>query len=358
MSDITIRDIAKLCGVGVSTVSRAMNDHPDINPDTKARIMQVIEEHNYIPNNSARNLKRTESNTIALLMKGIDNPFFQGMFHIFEEMLSRKNYSFILQKVGFDEDEINVALELEKEKKLKGIIFLGGRIREDAGPFEVLSAPYVLCTVVQPGKPGELPSHFVAIDDVKESYKIVNYLCSLGHRRIAMIAPVLEERSVGSLRYEGYRQALEQNGIAVDPDLVCYMRNDLPSFSAENGYAVTQELLASGKEFTAVFAASDMTAIGVCKAILESGGRIPQDYSVAGFDGLELTNFYHPSITTIRQPTGEMVKAAVRMLLSMIEGNECSRGQLFEAQLVIRESTGVVKADRRIKQISMPELLV
>ena len=308
MSDITIRDIAKLCGVGVSTVSRAMNDHPDINPETKAKIMQVIEEHNYIPNNSARNLKRTESNTIALLMKGIDNPFFQGMFRIFEEMLSQKDYSFILQKVGFDEDEINVALELEKEKKLKGIIFLGGRIREGTKDFALLNVPYILCTVRQPQRPGESPAHFVTIDDVRESFKIVDYLCSLGHRRIAIITSLQEERGVGSLRYEGYLEALKKNGITPDPALVCYMK-----------------------------------AIGVCKAILESGSRIPQDYSVAGFDGLDLTHFYHPSITTIHQPVNEMAKAAVQMLFALMEGNACDGGQVFEARLEVRESTGPVK---------------
>ncbi len=343
MGAITIRDIAKLCGVGVSTVSRAMNDHPDINPETKAKIMQVIEEHNYIPNNSARNLKRSESNTIALLMKGIDNPFFQGMFRIFEEMLSRNNYTFILQKVGFEEDEVNVAKELEKEKKLKGIIFLGGRIRENTRDFALLNVPYILCTVRQPQMPGESPAHFVAIDDVKESFKIVDYLCSLGHRKIAIITSLQEELGVGSLRYEGYCRALKKNGIEPDPQLVCYMKQDLASFSAENGYAVTQELLAAKKEFTAVFAASDMTAIGVCKAILESGSRIPEDYSVAGFDGLDLTHFYHPSITTIHQPVSEMAKAAVQMLFSLMEGETCEGGQIFEAKLEVRESTGPVR---------------
>lgn len=343
MGAITIRDIARLCGVGVSTVSRAMNDHPDINPETKAKIMQVIEEHNYIPNNSARNLKRSESNTIALLMKGIDNPFFQGMFRIFEEMLNQNNYTFILQKVGFEEDEVNIAQELEKEKKLKGIIFLGGRIRENTRDFALLNVPYILCTVRQPQMPGESPAHFVAIDDVKESFKIVDYLCSLGHRKIAIITSLQEERGVGSLRYEGYCRALEKNGIEPDPQLVCYMKQDLASFSAENGYAVTQELLASKREFTAVFAASDMTAIGVCKAILESGSRIPEDYSVAGFDGLDLTHFYHPSITTIHQPVSEMVKAAVEMLFSLMEGEACEGGQIFEAKLEVRESTGPVR---------------
>lgn len=342
MSDITIKDIAKICGVGVSTVSRAMNNHPDINPATKERIMQIIEEHNYIPNNSARNLKRTESNTIGLLMKGIGNPFFQGMFDFFEEMLSRKNFSFVLQRVGFDEDEVNVALELEKEKKLKGIIFLGGQIREDMKAFDMLSVPYVLCTVGW--KEERQAPNLVAIDDRKESFKMVDYLCSLGHRRIVIITSVEEEMSVGNLRYEGYRQALDKNGIPFDPSLVCFMKPELESFSAENGYAVTQELLASGTEFTVIFAVSDMVAIGAGKALLEAGKRIPQDYSVAGFDGLSLTHFFHPSITTIHQPREEMVKAAVKMLLDMIDGRECRRIQIFEAQLEIQESTGKAKA--------------
>jgi len=340
MGDMTIKDIARLCGVGVSTVSRAMNNHPDISQETKDKIMRVIEEHNYIPNNSARNLKRTESNTIALLMKGIDNPFFQGMFHIFEEMLNKSNFNFILQKVNFDEDEISVAIELQKEKKLKGIIFLGGMIREDVKVFELLNVPYVLCTVGQFGSGTAGQMNFVAIDDVKESFKLVDYLCSLGHQKIALITSSKQERGVGSLRYEGYRQALLKNGIPFDESLVYYMKSGIAGFSPENGYAVTKELLESGREFTAVFAVSDMLAFGVSKALLESGRRIPGDCSVAGFDGLELTQFYHPSITTIHQPREEMAKAAVQMLLELIGGNECKRAQIFEATLQIQESTG------------------
>ena len=128
MADLTIKDVARICGVGVSTVSRAINNHPDINPATKQKILQVIEENNYIPNNSARNLKRTDSNTIAILIKGIANPFFLAMFNIFEQELATQDYSFILQRVQQDEDELQVALAIEKEKRLKGIIFLGGRV--------------------------------------------------------------------------------------------------------------------------------------------------------------------------------------------------------------------------------------
>ena len=125
MGQLTIKEVAKLCGVGVSTVSRAINDHPDINEDTKKKIMDTIREYNYIPNNSARNLKRIDSNTIAVLAKGITNPFFADMIQVFEREITKKRYSFILQHVEEFEDEVDVAVQLEKEKRLKGIVFLG-----------------------------------------------------------------------------------------------------------------------------------------------------------------------------------------------------------------------------------------
>ena len=126
MKAITIKDIAKKCGVGVSTVSRAINNHPDISEETKSKIMKVIKENNFIPNNSARNLKCLDTRTIAVLIKGIDNPFFQRMIKVFEEEIQDRKYIFVLQRVDSNQDEIEVALQLIKEKRLKGIVFLGG----------------------------------------------------------------------------------------------------------------------------------------------------------------------------------------------------------------------------------------
>ena len=126
MECITIKDVARVCGVGVSTVSRAINNHPDINPETKEMIMQVIKENNYVPNNSARNLKRSDARAIAILIKGISNQFFNSMIKVFEEEIQKKKYSLVLQHVDAWQDETEVALELEKEKRLRGIIFLGG----------------------------------------------------------------------------------------------------------------------------------------------------------------------------------------------------------------------------------------
>ncbi len=129
MAEITIKDIAKECGVGVSTVSRALNNHPDINPETRRKIMEVIERTGFIPNNSARNLKRTDAKCIAMLVKGITNPFFSKMIEIIEDEAKRKRYALVLRHVEAQEDELDVALELEKEKRLRGIVFLGGMFR-------------------------------------------------------------------------------------------------------------------------------------------------------------------------------------------------------------------------------------
>ena len=126
MSEITIKDVARICGVGVSTVSRALNNHPDINPETRDKILSVIKENNYIPNNSARNLKRQDAKAIAVLVKGIDNSFFNEMIKDMEAECKKKKYSLVLHHVGFMEDQVDAALELVKEKRLRGIVFLGG----------------------------------------------------------------------------------------------------------------------------------------------------------------------------------------------------------------------------------------
>ena len=122
MESVTIKDIARMCGVGVSTVSRAINNHPDINQETKDMIMRTIAEHNYVPNNSARNLKRTDARTIAVLVKGISNPLFNRMIRIFEAETQKEKYSLVLQHVDDWQDEVDVAIQLEKEKRLRGIV--------------------------------------------------------------------------------------------------------------------------------------------------------------------------------------------------------------------------------------------
>lgn len=338
---MTIKDIARLCNVGISTVSRAINDDPGINPETKARILKVIEEQNYIPNNSARHLKMVESNTIALLIKGTDNLFFQGMLRIFEQVLQEVEYSYLIYPVTQDQDETIVAMELVKERKLKGIIFLGG-LMEVGENIDRIGVPCVRCTVSNPDMMTDRQDYSVSIDDKKEAYRAVDYLCRRGHTKIAILAGRKQDCSIGYMRLEGYKQALEDNRVACDSKRIVYMKEDIPEFTAENGYAMTKELLESGVEVTALFAISDMMAFGAYKAIKEKGYRIPEDISVIGFDGLDLTQFYHPSLTTMQQPCEQLVKASIEVLLRAIHEDSRGEQRIFQAELVERDSVKTI----------------
>ncbi|RUT33346.1 LacI family transcriptional regulator [Paenibacillus zeisoli] len=336
---ITIIDIAKMCGVGVTTVSRAINNHPDINEETKAMIMQVIKENHYVPNNSARNLKRAASKTIAVLIKGITNAFFNRMIQVFEKEIQTKKYSFILQRVDENQDEIEVAIELVKEKRLKGIVFLGGNFLHPKEKLDQLTVPFVLSTIGMTEEFDPDEYSYVAVDDYKESYKMVDYLCGLGHKQIAIITAPMDDVSIGKLRYEGYKKALEDHGVELNDRLVLCMKEDIESYSMENGYVVTKELLQSEEEFTAIYAVSDSMAIGACKALVEGGKRVPEDYSVAGFDGVDISFYYNPSITTIRQPVEEIAEETIRILFDMIHKKVTHAHKIFPAELIVREST-------------------
>lgn len=339
MDTITIKDVARMCGVGVTTVSRAINNHPDINEATKAMIMQVIKENHYVPNNSARNLKRSASKTIAVLIKGITNPFFNRMLQVFEKETQKRKYSYILQRVDENQDEIDVAIELEKEKRLKGIVFLGGYFSHSKEKLDQLTVPFVLSTIGMTAKVDQNNYSSVSVDDFQESYKLVDYLCNLGHRKIAIIAASKEDESIGKLRYQGYQKALEDHGLSVEENLVWCMKEEIETYTMENGYVVTKELLESQQDFTAIYAISDSLAVGACKAISEAGKRVPEDYSVAGFDGLDISFYYNPSITTIRQPVEEIAEETIKILFDLIQKKITQEHKIFPAELMIREST-------------------
>lgn len=338
---ITIKDIAKMCGCGVSTVSRALNNHPDINEGTRKKILEVVKEYNFIPNNSARNLKITDSKTIAILIKGIANPFFMKMIKVMENEIQRQKYSLILQHVEYDQDEVEVAIELEKEKKLKGIIFLGGYFNHTKEKIDAITVPFIISTVNMTEQySGNYSS--IAVDDVKESYKIVDYLIRLGHEKILLISAAPEDESIGKLRKVGYENALKDNGIIVNENLILPMSCDADAYSMKAGFLTIQEALHKNLDFTAVYAVSDEVAIGACRALLDAGKKVPEDVSVAGFDGIDNAKYYSPRITTVRQPFEEMAQETITLLFKFIDGTknaDVASQKLFEGELVVGEST-------------------
>lgn len=344
MPEITIKDIAKRCGVGVSTVSRAINNHPDINQETKNMIMEVIHEMGFVPNNSARNLKRTDARCIAVLVKGIANPLFNDMIQVIEEETQKKKYSLVLKHVEYNEDEVDVALELVKEKRLRGIIFLGGYFFYSQEKISNLTVPYIFSTIgsATPENMNRALYSSVSVDDKKESYIMTSYLLDLGHRDIAILSAESEINSIGQLRLEGYKEALADKGVPFRKELVRCVKEDMVHYSMENGYITTKELVGSGEKFTAVYATADSLAVGACSALIEAGFRIPEDVSVTGYDGIDVGKYYNPAITTIKQPVKEIAEKTIRLLFDIIAGRKKCEHILLPGELVVRASSGPV----------------
>ncbi len=337
----TIKDIARMCGVGVSTVSRAINGHPDVNPVTREKILKAVEETGFTPNASARSLKQSETNNIAILVKGYANPFFTRMMHRMESSIAHRDCQMILRYVDNNQDEVQQAISLCTERKLKGIIFLGGDFEHDPQELSRLEAPYIFSTTGRDRRSTSQGVDYanVSVDDFEASKMAVNYLIGLGNTRIGIIAEGLNIPSVGKLRFEGYKAALKENGIPFDDSLVFEITEGLDHYTMENGYKAAKTLLRNAPDMTAVFCISDVVAIGACRAIADNGRKIPKDISVLGFDGIDNDMYYIPRLSTVRQPVDQMAQETVSRLFDLIEGKGKPESVLLPAELVVGEST-------------------
>ncbi len=340
MTEITIKDVAKACGVGVSTVSRAINNHPNINEQTKELVLKKIQELGYVPNNSARNLKRTEGKAVAVLVKGMNNPFFSLMIKIMEEDIISRGYTMVLQHVDPAEDETDVALELMKEKRLSGIIFLGGIVTHTSEKLSLLTVPYVLSTIGAPLLDvAENSYSSVAVDDAKEGKKATELLISKGCKRIAIFAGAVNDTSVGMLRLNGYKEALKEAGLPVETELIRYLSPENEEYSYETGFISANKLIEEKVEFDAIFAIADVMAVGVLKALHNHNIRIPEDVQVVGFDGIELSKYCIPSLTTVAQPLEEIAIETSHLLFDVMDGSKEHRHLVLEGEIVERETT-------------------
>lgn len=319
---LTIKEIAKLSGISVSTVSRAINNHYDISPETKRRVQEIIDQYGYVPNNSARNLKLNDARNIAVLVKGITNPFFTSMIKVFEKECSDHDYALVLEHVEEEQDETELAALLEKEKRLNGLIFLGGNPVQSVERLKRLTVPFVFCSVAVPDRKAFAEYSYVAIDDRAEAEKVTDYLIEQGRKRIALLSDAESDISNGMLRLEGYLRSLEKHGIEPDLALICRPISIHKTYTYENGYQRTVDLIQSGTKFDAIFAIADSIAIGCLRALRDQGIRVPEDVAVIGFDGLEIGHYLTPALSTLQQPVNEMAEASMHALLGLLEERE------------------------------------
>lgn len=327
---MTIKDIAQRCGVSVSTVSRVLNNHPDVSDTVRQQVQEVVRELHYVPNNSARDLVKTKSDAIGLVVRGVGNPFFTGVMRVIEQKVAEAGYTMVLHQINTEDDEILAGASLSRSKKLQGLILLGGCFDYNPEITDALGVPFVCCTYTNSfGALKRDDYSSVSIDDQKEARKAVRMLIEQGHRKIAILLDSTHDRSISELRYRGYCEALAEAGIPVDRELV----EELGDFSLSAAYAGVRRLIGRRQDFTAVFAIADSLALAAIKSLHDCGKRVPEDCSVIAIDGIEMSAYSIPTLTTLEQPTKALGEEAVRILINMIEGKAGNQHVLLETEL-------------------------
>lgn len=333
----TIRDIAKKSGYSVSTVSRVLNNHPDVSAKAKARINEIVDSMGFVPNANAQNLKKVDTQNIGVLVKGISNMLFVPMLEVIQTMVDESGYKGIVEFIDEDADEILKALHLMTECKPKGLIFLGGSSGHFRENFSKIQVPCVLLTNDASQLNFDLLSS-VSIDDAKGAECAIQYLLDLGHEHIGIIGGDTAVSSTSYLRYQGCKNAFAKNKMPFD-ETKQYM---VSRYSYNSAYNNTIRLLDKRPETTAIFAFSDVMAIGAIRAVLDKGLKVPEDVSVIGFDHVELSNFYNPKLTTIEQDWYKIADRGVELLINCIQKETVSTHETIPFSLIKGQSASAL----------------
>ncbi len=327
---ITIKDIAKMAEVSISTVSRVINDSKPVNPDVRKRVLDAIKQTNYRTSSLNNTLSRNESTLIGVITPEYSNTILPDFIDGIDKILKLYGYDIMIGLTDSTcENEIHY-LNLFRAEKTQGIIFVGS-------PFnhlhlEILDT--IPCVVAgQISQISTVPS--VHVDNTMASYEAVTCLIQKGHRNIAMIRAIDDNNAVGGDRVIGYKQALLDAGISIREEWIVES-----NFSVEGGMKAMRKISEIGTMPTAVFCATDSMAIGAMNYLIDNGFRIPEDVSVFGFDGSLMSLIVRPKLSTVAYSAKEMGMTAARNLVKIIKGEEVNPHHYnITHHLEIREST-------------------
>ncbi|UUZ95875.1 catabolite control protein A [Paenibacillus sp. P25] len=307
---VTIYDVAREAGVSMATVSRVVNNNPNVKPQTRKKVFEAIERLGYRPNAVARGLASKKTTTVGVVIPDISNSIFSEVARGIEDIANMYHYNIILCNADKKkEKEIRVVNTL-LEKQVDGLVFMGGVITDEhLQAFKTSSVPVVLCATADEHK--TIPS--VDIDHEKAAFDAVNVLIENGHRNIAMISGTLQDPANGFARYQGYKKALEAAGIPVRED---YVR--VGNYRYESGLELTKYFLELDERPTAIFAATDEMAIGAIHTLQDNGLKVPDDMSVISVDNIRMASMVRPQLTTVAQPMYDIGAVAMRLLTKLM----------------------------------------
>ncbi|MGD2130541.1 MAG: LacI family DNA-binding transcriptional regulator [Lysobacterales bacterium] len=336
MSQVSIKDVARLAGVSIATVSRCLNDPERVREQTRARVADAIRRTGYSPNTLAQSFRRGKTQVIMVVLPSVGDPFFTEVMQGIRSVAASRGYSLLISETQFNTMTADEVGTMVVSRQADGIVLLAS-----LSPFgtEVLSArshralPIVIGFEKVSTELTGFPS--VHIDNVEAAREATNYLISLGHRRIAFIRGP-HQTLLTRDRELGFKAAMSDSGLIVRDDWLVDGELTLPGAAA-----ATRSLLAYPQRPTAIFCATDEMAMGCYQALNSAELAIPGDVSVVGFDDIRYAQALDPPLTTIRQPAREIGERVVLRLLAEIEqGRGSSQGtEVVPHRLVVRDST-------------------
>lgn len=329
----TIRDVARRAGVAPTTVSRVINNSGYVSQPTRERVEAAVADLGYVPNTLARSLRFKKTNTLALVLPDITNPFWTTLARGVEDAASDRGFNVIFCNTDESEAEQEKYLTILLQKQIDGIVLAPAR--STAGPVELVQRQGVPVVVVD----RQVPSAQVDVvrgDSERGAYLLVGYLVALGHRRISILTG---PRGVSTAedRVAGYQKALAEGGLDIDSDQVLY-----GEFTQASGYGMTQRVLTAGLRPTALFAANNFIAIGALRALHDAGLRVPEDITLVSFDDMPQAFVIDPFLTVAAQPAYQMGHQATELLLARLSGSAPAGHQhvLLPTETIVRRSSG------------------
>lgn len=328
----TLLDVAREAGVSPSTVSRILNGTARVSDAKRDAVLAAIKRTSFAPNQMAQGLKKGRSMTIGIVVQDISSPFFDETLRGVDDGLKDTGFTSVIVSGHWNAQEESDRIRLLLARKVDGIILLSGRISDDTVLQFAKHRP-----IVSTGRClQEKNAIGFKIDNEYGAHLAVKHLIELGHRRIAFVSGPPTNNDANE-RLAGYTRALSEADIELDPKLIVE-----GNFHEASGLLAVNHLFDTQQQFSAVFAANDLSAYGVRLGLYRKGVRVPDDISLVGFDDLPGSAFTAPPLTTVHQPMYDLGRAATNALLGLING-EALRGEVQPVELVVRETTRRVR---------------
>lgn len=334
---MTIKDLAARTGYSVGTVSRVLNGQPHVSEKARQAILRAAEDSGFQLNVNAKELKQHRGTTVLAICRGRGNILYNHLVEGIQARMEQTRYPLLVDYIDETDNEVRRAIQLCRERKPLGMLFLGGNWDHFMEDFGQIHVPCVLVTASAAALPFPNLSS-VTSDDVLAARLAINHLAELGHRRIAVIGGDPHSASPAQRRYAGCLEAFREHGIPFDEG----RDYRVARYSLEGGYWACRDLLEKDGDFTALFAMSDMMAIGAIRALRDAGRRVPEEVSVVGLDGLATGDYTVPRLTTLRQSMEELAEQSVDLLLAAIEAPTLAVHRVIPVTLEKKESTGPV----------------